>query len=70
MLSPAELLTIARQVTIEAGELIVRLRAEGVQVAASKSSAEDVVTFADRHVEEFIRGRLRTLRPQDGFFGE
>ena len=70
MLSPAELLTIARQVTIEAGELIVRLRAEGVQVAASKSSAEDVVTFADRQSEEFIRTRLAQLRPQDGFFGE
>jgi myo-inositol-1(or 4)-monophosphatase len=70
MTSPAELLTIARQIALEAGELIVRLREEGVQVAASKSSAEDVVTFADRKSEEFIRERLAQLRPDDGFFGE
>lgn len=70
MSSPSELLAIARQIALEAGELIVRLRAEGVQVAASKSSAEDVVTFADRQSEEFIRGRIAELRPQDGFFGE
>jgi myo-inositol-1(or 4)-monophosphatase len=70
MNSPTDLLVIARQIAIEAGELIVRLRAEGVQVAASKSSAEDVVTFADRQSEAFIHARLRELRPGDGFFGE
>ena len=70
MTSPTELLAIARLIALEAGELIVRLRAEGVQIAASKSSAEDVVTFADRQSEEFIRARLRELRPDDGFFGE
>ncbi len=70
MTSPAELLAVARQIALEAGELIARLRAEGVQIAASKSSAEDVVTFADRKSEEYIRGRLAELRPADGFFGE
>lgn len=65
-----ELLEIARGVAVEAGELIRRRRAEGVQVAASKSAKEDVVTFADRESEEFIRGRLATLRPGDGFLGE
>lgn len=70
MNSPTDLLVIARQIAIEAGELIVRLRAEGVQIAASKSSAEDVVTFADRQSESFIHARLRELRPDDGFFGE
>ena len=70
MTSPTDLLAIARQIALEAGELIVRLRAEGVQIAASKSSAEDVVTFADRQSEAFIRSRLRELRPDDGFFGE
>jgi len=70
MSSPTELLVIARRIALEAGELIVRLRSEGVEIAASKSSAEDVVTFADRQCEEFIRGRLRELRPEDGFFGE
>lgn len=70
MSSPEELLVIARRLALEAGALIVRLRAEGVQIAASKSSAEDVVTFADRQSEEYIRGRLAELRPEDGFFGE
>jgi myo-inositol-1(or 4)-monophosphatase len=70
MSSPTELLIIARQIALEAGALIAGLRAQGVQVAASKSSAEDVVTFADRQSEEFIRGRLAELRPDDGFFGE
>jgi myo-inositol-1(or 4)-monophosphatase len=70
MSSPQELLVIARLLALEAGALIVRLRAEGVQIAASKSSAEDVVTFADRQSEEYIRGRLAELRPEDGFFGE
>jgi len=70
MSSPTELLVIARRIALEAGELIVRLRSEGVEIAASKSSAEDVVTFADRQCEEFIRNRLAQLRPDDGFYGE
>ncbi len=70
MSSPTDLLVIARLLALEAGELIVRLRAEGVEIAASKSSAEDVVTFADRQCEEFLRNRLAELRPDDGFFGE
>jgi myo-inositol-1(or 4)-monophosphatase len=39
-------------------------------VAASKSSPEDVVTYADREAEALIRRRLSELRPQDGFLGE
>lgn len=70
MSSPTDLLVVARLLALEAGDLIVRLRAEGVQIAASKSSAEDVVTFADRQCEEFIRNRLIELRPEDGFYGE
>jgi myo-inositol-1(or 4)-monophosphatase len=67
---PTELLEIARSIAVEAGALIARRRAEGVTVAASKSSKEDVVTFADREAEDFIRARLAELRPGDGFFGE
>ena len=68
--SPAEFLEIARSIGVEAGALIAKRRAEGVTVAASKSSPEDVVTFADRESEDFIRARLAELRPDDGFFGE
>jgi myo-inositol-1(or 4)-monophosphatase len=66
----ADLLTIARTIALEAGALAARRRAEGVSVAASKSSTEDVVTAADREVELLIRTRLAEARPGDGFFGE
>ncbi|MEY4102733.1 MAG: hypothetical protein RIR88_867 [Actinomycetota bacterium] len=65
-----ELLDIARTVALEAGELIMRRRHEGVEVADRKSSSVDVVTFADRESEAFIQSRIAELRPQDGFFGE
>jgi myo-inositol-1(or 4)-monophosphatase len=68
--APADLLAIARTIAVEAGELIRRRRSEGVTVAATKSSPEDVVTFADRESEDFIRARLAELRPGDGFLGE
>ena len=65
-----ELQSIAADIAREGGELAARRRAEGVSVAASKSSDEDIVTFADREVETFIREKLNDLRPNDGFFGE
>jgi myo-inositol-1(or 4)-monophosphatase len=66
----AELLEIARSVAVGAGMLAKRRRSEGVEVAASKSSTEDIVTFADRETEALFRSRLAELRPNDGFFGE
>jgi myo-inositol-1(or 4)-monophosphatase len=68
--SPEELLDIARTIALEAGELIARRRNEGVVVADTKSSSIDVVTFADRECEEFVKARLAELRPEDGFYGE
>jgi myo-inositol-1(or 4)-monophosphatase len=65
-----ELLEIARSVAEEAGALAARLRREGVEVAATKSSPIDIVTEADRATEDLIRGRLAALRPGDGFLGE
>lgn len=64
------LLAIARDVALRAGELARLRRSEGVEVAASKSSAVDIVTEADRETERLIRGALAELRPDDGFFGE
>ena len=66
----AELLTLAESIAREAGELAVRRRREGVEVAATKSTAVDVVTEADREVERLIRGRLADARPDDGILGE
>jgi myo-inositol-1(or 4)-monophosphatase len=66
----AELLALAREVAVEAGDLAARLRREGVEVQATKSSPIDIVTAADRAAEDLIRGRLAAARPGDGFLGE
>lgn len=66
----AALATLAVSVAKEAGELVTRLRAEGVDVASTKSTPTDVVTAADRESEELIRKRLLGARPDDGFLGE
>lgn len=65
-----ELLTIARDVALQAGALAKLRRSEGVEVAASKSSSVDIVTHADRETETLIRSLLADARPDDGFFGE
>ncbi|MGR4010686.1 inositol monophosphatase family protein [Leucobacter sp. 1207-22] len=54
----------------EAGVAAMRMRAEGVSVAATKSSEIDIVTFADRETERFITERIRAARPDDGILGE
>lgn len=68
--SARELLRVARALAAEGAEIAVRMRDEGVDVAATKSSITDVVTRADRAVEDHIRKRLADLRPRDGFYGE
>ena len=65
-----ELLRIARETAVEAGELAARLRREGVTVEGTKSSPIDIVTAADKAAEDLIRGRLAAARPDDGFLGE
>lgn len=65
-----ELRDLARDIATEAGELARRRRAEGVRIAASKSTLADIVTEADREVEALIRARLENERPGDGFLGE
>lgn len=65
-----ELAALALAVAREAGALVLRARAEGVEVAQTKSSATDIVTAADRASEELIRQRVLAARPEDGFLGE
>ena len=65
-----DLLLIAVDIAREAGELARRRRTEGVAVAATKSTLADIVTEADREVEDLIRARLAAVRPGDGFLGE
>ena len=64
------LLALARSIAIEAGELAARRRAEGVTVAATKSTIVDIVTEADREVETLIRARIADARPEDAILGE
>ena len=70
MSAHASLLAIARSIAVEAAHLARQRREDGVEIAASKSSPEDVVTAADREVEQLIRRRLAEARPDDGFLGE
>jgi myo-inositol-1(or 4)-monophosphatase len=67
---PKALVTVARDVAVEAAELVAARRRDGVEVAATKSSPVDVVTEADRAAEELIHRRLLEARPADGFVGE
>ncbi len=64
------LLDLALSVGREAGALALRMRHEGVDVAATKSSESDVVTRADRASEELLRERILAARPDDAIVGE
>ncbi|KIC59859.1 inositol monophosphatase family protein [Microbacterium hominis] len=70
MVDAAQWEKIAVDIAREAGALARRRRAEGVAVAATKSTLADIVTEADREVEQLIRDRLAAARPDDGFLGE
>nr|WP_314844752.1 inositol monophosphatase family protein [uncultured Microbacterium sp.] len=70
MSTKVELSELAARIAREAGDLASRRRAEGVHLAATKSSLADIVTEADREVELLIRARIREVRPGDGFLGE
>ena len=67
---PAELLTVALGVAREAADLAVRMRSDGVTGIDTKSTITDVVTAADKAVEELVRSTLLQLRPGDAVLGE
>lgn len=67
---PVALRDVASVVAREGAELARRMRAGGIEVADTKSSAVDVVTEADRAVEALVRRRLLELRPDDAILGE
>jgi myo-inositol-1(or 4)-monophosphatase len=68
--SNAALAALALDVTRQAATLVRERRAAGVSVAATKSSAVDIVTEADRASELLIRELLTAARPDDGIHGE
>ncbi|WP_193598035.1 inositol monophosphatase family protein [Microbacterium sp. YJN-G] len=69
-MSAVDLGALAADIAREAGELALRRRTAGYALAATKSTLADIVTEADREVEQLIRERLRSERPGDGFLGE
>jgi myo-inositol-1(or 4)-monophosphatase len=64
------LVPVAQTLAREAGALILDGRRRHVSVAATKSSAQDVVTAMDLASEALLRRRLAELRPDDGILGE
>lgn len=70
MTDAENLRALAIDIAREAGELARVRRTEGVAIAATKSHLADIVTEADREVEDLIRQRLREDRAGDGFLGE
>lgn len=65
-----DLLALAVATARAAADLVRRRAAGVVEVAATKSTATDVVTEADRDTEALIRRLISQERPEDAFFGE
>lgn len=65
-----ELLEVALGAARRAARLVRERQADGVTVAATKSSDVDVVTQADRDSEALVRTTIRGARPDDAFLGE
>ncbi|MBB1501232.1 inositol monophosphatase [Propioniciclava sp. MC1683] len=65
-----ELLTVATEVAVACGRLVVDERPERVSVAATKTSAIDIVTVMDRRSEDLAHALLGARRPEDGVVGE
>ncbi|UQX05186.1 inositol monophosphatase family protein [Streptomyces sp. RerS4] len=66
----AELLDVGLEAARRAGELLRDGRPADLSVAATKSSAVDVVTEMDIAAEKLITGILAARRPDDGLLGE
>lgn len=62
-------LSLATDLAREAGALALSMRA-GVRQLDTKSSPTDVVTAADKAVEDLLHSALRVARPEDGVLGE
>ncbi len=66
----ADLRELATRLALEAGDLIRNGRPDRVEVAATKSSAVDIVTEMDARSEAMLRARLADFRPHDAILGE
>ncbi len=68
--APTALLELARDIAVQASGFALEARRGGVTVAATKSSAVDIVTAVDRDTESLIRSLILEARPDDGIVGE
>jgi myo-inositol-1(or 4)-monophosphatase len=67
----AELMALAEDAARAAGRLIIDGRPAGqLEVAATKSSATDIVTEMDQASERLLVEHITAARPDDGFLGE
>lgn len=66
----SELLEVAVVVARQAADLALAHRLLGVADVGTKSTDTDLVTAADRAVEQLIRGLLGTYRPGETILGE
>ncbi|WP_173922803.1 inositol monophosphatase family protein [Agromyces sp. Marseille-P2726] len=66
----ALLLDLVREIAVRAAEFALDARRAGVSVAATKSTATDIVTAVDRDTETLIRSLILEARPHDGIVGE
>jgi myo-inositol-1(or 4)-monophosphatase len=67
---PQRLLEIATEVVAAAAGTAAAMREQGVAAVATKSTATDVVTAADRAVERQVVAAIRAVRPTDAILGE
>lgn len=63
-------LGVAEEVIREAGEMAAGYYARRDQLTVDRKGAQDLVSEADRRVEELIVARLAEAFPADGFLGE
>ena len=67
---PVELRDLATSLAHAGAGLAREMRLGGIDVADTKTSAVDVVTEADRAVEELLRRQIAAERPDDAVLGE
>lgn len=69
-LDTIELLSLATDVALRAGRLLVERRPPGELEVSAKSTPTDIVTAMDTAAERLIVGDLRDARPDDAMLGE
>lgn len=68
--SVPELVELAERVARRAGAVVAERRRGVVDVAATKSSVNDVVTAVDEESERIVREEIARARPDDAVLGE